>query len=455
MHAAILIATLLAGTDLGSVQHPCPETLTGKIVGGHAFIGPRIPSTAGLEIHDEARAPINQKLGEFLSEDIKNKTSLGNAYCSALAGWVEKVPGTCDAGGPPPICPVDHWYRDPSALVAWGHRNAKVASERRTTLVRLGCAPHVEAAETAIESAYSAEGDTFATCGEGQACPAGLRCAKSKCVAPTFLRGSGPEAVKADVRKLRAHAGAHLEALRDVSISAAAESPPPNRQTFSDVKNRAGWFLGRIDSLVGIIAAAEKAAGETKSDDRLAVLRKEFEAWQSEAAGELEMLKSSAVSMNDTSPFTELECTEEVAVRVEDVIDGFDTATRISWQQIVGSGSGSGSGTATSIDTAYRCSWTAGVAICWRQKDYFIHLKLENRNGYPVRVSFEPVFWAGTRKADPSTPTLLCLDTHEMRTSERAQGTFAAYTPFPSGVRVTSMIVTAPLVEKNVRGGCW
>jgi hypothetical protein len=43
--------------------------------------------------------------------ELENSTLWTNRRNSAQSGWREHNPGTCGAGGPPPICPVDHWYR--------------------------------------------------------------------------------------------------------------------------------------------------------------------------------------------------------------------------------------------------------------------------------------------------------------------------------------------------------
>ncbi len=43
--------------------------------------------------------------------ELENSTLWTNRRNSAQSGWKEHNPGTCGAGGPPPICPVDHWYR--------------------------------------------------------------------------------------------------------------------------------------------------------------------------------------------------------------------------------------------------------------------------------------------------------------------------------------------------------
>jgi len=44
-------------------------------------------------------------------DEIENNQTWINRRNSAQSGWKEHSPGTCTAGGPPPICPRDHWYR--------------------------------------------------------------------------------------------------------------------------------------------------------------------------------------------------------------------------------------------------------------------------------------------------------------------------------------------------------
>jgi hypothetical protein len=52
-----------------------------------------------------------QKRLDRLMDEIENSTSWKNRRESAESGWKEHNPGECGAGGPPPKCPVDHWYR--------------------------------------------------------------------------------------------------------------------------------------------------------------------------------------------------------------------------------------------------------------------------------------------------------------------------------------------------------
>jgi len=94
----------------------------------------RIPSInwVGGPCYDK----VLQKLKEYQDEDNKNYSKLKNVFCSYQLGWKERVPGECQAGGPPPCCPVNHWYKtDPqSSLDYYKSLQKKIHDERIATL---------------------------------------------------------------------------------------------------------------------------------------------------------------------------------------------------------------------------------------------------------------------------------------------------------------------------------
>ncbi|MGN6420990.1 MAG: hypothetical protein ACTHMC_25990 [Pseudobacter sp.] len=55
-----------------------------------------------------------RRLAEAI-ERTKNEASWKNRLQTAQDGWEEKSPGTCSAGGPPPICPANHWFKTTTA----------------------------------------------------------------------------------------------------------------------------------------------------------------------------------------------------------------------------------------------------------------------------------------------------------------------------------------------------
>ncbi|MCC2545536.1 hypothetical protein LJY25_03700 [Hymenobacter sp. BT175] len=64
-----------------------------------------------LEERKAANAGAVQKRLDDLLHRIEHDQSWKNRRASAQSGWKERNPGLCSAGGPPPICPADHWQR--------------------------------------------------------------------------------------------------------------------------------------------------------------------------------------------------------------------------------------------------------------------------------------------------------------------------------------------------------
>jgi hypothetical protein len=71
---------------------------------------------------------LTDQLKKFESDDKANWLQLANQHCSYNQGWVEYTPGQCNAGGPPPICPVNHWYQNKA-------KAAQVAKELAEKLI--------------------------------------------------------------------------------------------------------------------------------------------------------------------------------------------------------------------------------------------------------------------------------------------------------------------------------
>ena len=86
-----------------------------------------LPSTCLSNMNDELQKEINK----YHSQDKSNIQYIINNYCSHMKGWVEYKPGTCQAGGPPPICPANHWYQNPSqAMDDYYNERNKICNER-------------------------------------------------------------------------------------------------------------------------------------------------------------------------------------------------------------------------------------------------------------------------------------------------------------------------------------
>jgi hypothetical protein len=86
-----------------------------------------LPSKCLANLNDK----LSEKIKNYIKQDNSNAKGLVNNYCSHIKGWVEYNPGTCQAGGPPPICPANHWYQNPSKAMDeyYAERN-KIFNER-------------------------------------------------------------------------------------------------------------------------------------------------------------------------------------------------------------------------------------------------------------------------------------------------------------------------------------
>lgn len=75
-----------------------------------------------------------QKINTYKQQDINNFQTIINSYCSHVKGWAEYKPGTCSAGGPPPICTAEHWYKNPNAINDYFKENEKIKKQRLAEL---------------------------------------------------------------------------------------------------------------------------------------------------------------------------------------------------------------------------------------------------------------------------------------------------------------------------------
>ncbi len=71
----------------------------------------------------------------FLQEDINDFSRLANQYCSHLSGWIEYNPGHCSAGGPPPICVANHWYKSSDSMERWKNEQNQIRDRRMKQLL--------------------------------------------------------------------------------------------------------------------------------------------------------------------------------------------------------------------------------------------------------------------------------------------------------------------------------
>jgi hypothetical protein len=99
------------------------------------ILSSRLPSASGgtSQCMDKA----NQRIEQFKQQDLAKQKQLTNQLHSHQEGWIEKNPGTCERGGPPPLCPVDHWMKDPNSMNKWNAEQSQVRQERQAEINKL------------------------------------------------------------------------------------------------------------------------------------------------------------------------------------------------------------------------------------------------------------------------------------------------------------------------------
>ena len=73
-------------------------------------------------LHDRIRAA--RALIAERREQLEKTKPWQNRLHAAKNSWVEKDPGTCKAGGPPPLCPDNHWYKADNETAAESYEKA-------------------------------------------------------------------------------------------------------------------------------------------------------------------------------------------------------------------------------------------------------------------------------------------------------------------------------------------
>ena len=103
--------------------------------------GAVLPAKADVPCSEVCTAQVGARVAQFRAQDMGNFAELANRVCSYRLGWVEKVPGTCRAGGPPPLCPVDHWKKVDltTAFASYKVEAEAVKKARREELDLIAC----------------------------------------------------------------------------------------------------------------------------------------------------------------------------------------------------------------------------------------------------------------------------------------------------------------------------
>ncbi|NCI45240.1 hypothetical protein [Sediminibacterium soli] len=97
----------------------------------------RLPQFPYSVADNSCKQAVDKKYSEYKAQDQQNSKLLTNQLQSHMNGWVEINPGTCNAGGPPPICPVNHWVKDGSSMQRWTAEQNAVRVNREIELRRI------------------------------------------------------------------------------------------------------------------------------------------------------------------------------------------------------------------------------------------------------------------------------------------------------------------------------
>jgi hypothetical protein len=131
---------MLAAAGAQPLQKTCPLDGAASVTAAEV-LSVRYPGLGGYRLSDACRGVLQGQIDGWIQEDLSNWEKLSNQACSYKLGWVEHVPGTCTAGGPPPICSANHWYRDPArSQQQWDQEKAAVLGRRSDELNRQACA---------------------------------------------------------------------------------------------------------------------------------------------------------------------------------------------------------------------------------------------------------------------------------------------------------------------------
>jgi hypothetical protein len=165
---------------VGNLSRSCAPLNASVSVHARDVIAPRLPSIpSGWPGQCQKLAA--DRLRSWMQQDIDNWPRLANQACSYKLGWVEREPGECEAGGPPPICPVDHWVQRPAQAEAeWKKRLEEVRARRQAELKAMACGCWVRESERGDLSRppgpFGYGGSVL--CGGGT-CPSGFTCAST------------------------------------------------------------------------------------------------------------------------------------------------------------------------------------------------------------------------------------------------------------------------------------
>jgi hypothetical protein len=202
-----------------------------------ALIG-RKPNPGAAKVCDHCVQAAWSLEAEWNAEDSTSFESIANRMCSAELGWKEYQPGICTAGGPPPICVQNHWYRsDPrDTRLAFYQWNQQVGAQREAEMMRVACNCYAsELAQTTVTRPPPV-GDQSGLATLSVPCPSGTCPVPGASCSGGYCRIQEAPATPLDAAR-RAAAGAAADAgadaFKDAVIDAFSASVAALRKTVS------------------------------------------------------------------------------------------------------------------------------------------------------------------------------------------------------------------------------
>lgn len=126
--------------DFNKIKKVCPSQYRQLELTAAEVLTGRYPNAEDLNVSPACKEQARRAIQNWINEDMADWEKLSNQACSYALGWVEKVPGTCGAGGPPPLCPVDHWEQRPAEAEAkWNQLKAEVKAKRYAQILSAAC----------------------------------------------------------------------------------------------------------------------------------------------------------------------------------------------------------------------------------------------------------------------------------------------------------------------------
>ncbi|PZF72603.1 hypothetical protein DN068_12110 [Taibaiella soli] len=123
----------------------------------------RNPLWTRVNISDECRKRIDKKRQEYIDDDKSNWKYLHKVACSYQSGWVENNEGECQAGGPPPCCPVQHWHQETGSWEKFLEICRRVKYARQAELEKIYNECH-NAERTPVINSFNNEYDAAVAC---------------------------------------------------------------------------------------------------------------------------------------------------------------------------------------------------------------------------------------------------------------------------------------------------